>query len=85
MAAYELVLHEDAARRLVAASRAEQRRVGMILERLKSAPSRAGDLQEHDKNGRINEVVVDGDWLVTFWVDHAGREIRVMRIESAED
>ncbi len=85
MAAYALVLHEDAARRLAIASRAEQRRLGTILDGLKTAPFRKGDLQERDGHGRTNEVLVDGDWLVTFWVDHAVREIRIVRVESAED
>jgi hypothetical protein len=82
---YALVLHEEAARRLAGASRAEQRRLGMILEGLKTTPFRKGDLQERDGRGRDNEILVDGDWLVTFWVDHPVREIRIVRLESAED
>lgn len=85
MAPYALVLHEEAAHRLFAASRAEQRRVGAIFDELKSSPFRKGDLQEQDARGRENEIMVAGDWLVTFWVDHAVREIRVVRIESSED
>ncbi len=85
MAPYALVLHEEAARRLAAASRPEQRRLGSILDGLKDAPFRKGDLQERDGLGRDNEILVDGDWLVTFWVDHAVREIRVVRVESADD
>ncbi|MDP3073411.1 MAG: hypothetical protein Q8N18_24175 [Opitutaceae bacterium] len=73
MAAYELVLHEEAARRLAIASRSEQRRLGTMLDGLKAAPFRKGDLQERDALGRANEILVDGDWLVTFWVDHALR------------
>lgn len=82
---YELMLHEDAARRLAVSSRAEQRQVGAILNELKGAPFRKGDLQELDARGRANEILVAGDWLVTFWVDHAVREIRIVRLESAED
>lgn len=85
MAPYSLVLHEEAARRLAAASRVEQRRVGVILDELKGAPFRKGDLREQDARGRDNEILLTGDWLVTFWVDHAVREIRVVRLESAED
>ena len=85
MAAYELVLHEEAAQRLAAASRSEQRRLGAIFDGLKAAPFRRGDLQERDDLGRDNEILVDGNWVVTFWVDHAVREIRIVRVESAED
>lgn len=58
---------------------------GAILEELKGSPFRKGDLQEQDTHGRDNEIMIAGDWLVTFWVDHAVREIRVVRLESAED
>ena len=85
MASYALVLHEEAARRLVGATRVEQSHVGKILDELKHSPFRKGDLQEQDAPGRENEIVVVGDWLVTFWADHATREIRVVRLESAED
>jgi hypothetical protein len=82
---YSLVLHEEAARRIVNASRTEQRQLSVILDGLKLAPFRKGDLQELDVNDRVNEIMVIGDWLVTIWVDHAVREIRVVRIESSED
>lgn len=85
MAHYALVLHEEAARRLVGASRVEQRQVATIFDELKGSPFRKGDLQEQDAQGRENEIMVVGNWLVTFWVDHAAREIRVVRLESAED
>ena len=56
-----------------------------VLDELKGSPFRKGDLQEQDARGRANEILVAGDWLVTFWVDHAVREIRIVRLESAED
>jgi hypothetical protein len=59
--------------------------VGTILDELKCTPFRRGDLQEQDSRGRDNEVFIAGDWLVTFWVDHAAREIRIVRLESADD
>jgi hypothetical protein len=36
-------------------------------------------------SGHANEILIAGDWLITFWVDHAVREIRVLRLQSAED
>jgi hypothetical protein len=59
--------------------------VGAILDKLKVSPFRKGDLQEPDLQGRANEILIAGNWLVTFWVDHAVREIRIVRLESAED
>ena len=85
MPLYDLVLSEDAARFLAQASRTAQRRLGVILDHLKAGPFRPGDLQERDAQGRICEILVVGDWIVTLWVDHAVREIRVLRLESVED
>ena len=60
------MLHEQAAHRLVTASRAEQKQVAVILDELKGSPFRKGDLQEKDTHGRDNEIMIAGNWLVTF-------------------
>jgi hypothetical protein len=83
--AYALVLNEAAAMRLAAATRAEQRQLALILDGVKAAPFRTGDLQERDVQGRINEVLVVGNWIVTYWPDHAVRELRVVRLEQVGD
>jgi len=83
--AYELVLSEAAAMTLATASRPAQRKLAVILDEVKAAPFRPGDLQERDAQGRVNEVLVVGDWLVTYWPDHAVRELRVVRLEQVED
>ena len=67
MRPYELALSESAAKALAEATRAEQRRLGVILDDLKTDPFRRGDLQEQDARGRTHEVLLVGDWLVTFW------------------
>lgn len=85
MEAYELVLSEAAAMALVRASRPVQRRLAVLLDEVKGEPFRPGDLQERDAQGRINEVLVVGDWLVTYWPDHAVRELRVVRLEHIDD
>lgn len=83
--AYRLVLDENAAMTLVTASRAEQHKVGGLLDRMKSTPFRAGDFQQRDANGRLHEVLLQDDWLVTYWCDHAVREIRIVELERVED
>ena len=85
MAPYTLVLHEEAARRLAIASRAEQKQLAVIIDDLKGSPFRQGDLQEPDAQQRVNEILLLGNWLVTFWVDHAAREVRIVRLESSKD
>ena len=85
MDAYELVLSEAAAEVLVRASRSVQRRLAVVLDEVKGEPFRPGDLRERDAQGRLNEVLVVGDWLVTYWPDHAVRELRVVRLEHIGD
>ena len=70
---------------LTAATRREQRKLATILDTLKAAPFRRGDLQEHDRQGHANEVLVFDNWLVTYRCDHAVRELRVVRLERIED
>jgi hypothetical protein len=82
---YALVLSEPAAMMLATATRAEQRRLAVILDQMKADPFRQGDLRESDAQGRINEIIVADEWIVTYWPDHAVREIRIMRLEQVED
>ncbi len=48
-------------------------------------PFRKGDFQQSDTTGRVNEVVLLGDWLVTYWSDHAVAQIHVVNLERVED
>jgi len=56
-----------------------------LLDDVKAGLFRQGDFQQRDATGRINEVVLLGDWLVTFWNDHAVAQIHVVHLERVED
>lgn len=85
MQPYEVILHERAWVAISATKGAERRQVLALLDGLKTDPFRVGDFRQRDETARINEVALFGDWLVTFWSDHATREIRVVNLERAED
>ena len=85
MDVYALVLSEQAAMTLATAPRSDQRKLAVMLEGMKAAPFRRGDLQERDIHGRANELVVIDDWLVTYWPDHAMRELRIVRLERVDE
>jgi len=44
-----------------------------------------GDFQQRDTAGRLHEVALIYDWLVTYWTDHAVRELRIVNLEQVED
>jgi uncharacterized protein YfdQ (DUF2303 family) len=83
--AYALVLNEEAAPFLVGASRPAQRRLSVVMDELKASPFLVGDLQELDEQGRENQILVIGNWVVTYWVDHAVKEIRIARLECVDE
>jgi hypothetical protein len=83
--AFELILHEHTWNALSATVGADRRRLLVILDELKAAPLRVGDFQQRDSTGRLHEVALVGVCLITWWIDHAAAEIRVVGIERAED
>lgn len=66
-------------------SRPQQRQVGRVFDELKRDPFHQGDYRQRDPAGRVHEVALLGEWLVTYWPDHAVREIRVVALERADD
>jgi hypothetical protein len=82
---YEVILHERAWAALAATRGAEIRRLLGRLDEVKAEPFRRGDFEQRDASGRINEVVLLGNWLVTYWSDHAVTHIHVVDLERAED
>ncbi len=61
MAAYEVILHEQAWQVLATLQGGPRRRLLAILDQIASDPFRFGDLQQGDPTGRINEVTLLGD------------------------
>ena len=85
MAAYEVILHAQAWTVLAATRGSERRRLLAVLDQVAVDPFRVGDFQQRDQSGRTYEVAMLGEWLVTYWSDHAVREIRVVALESTDD
>jgi hypothetical protein len=83
--AYEIVLHEEAWAALAAAGRAKQRRIFQTLDEVKNDPFREGDFQEMDATGRVHQVLLMDDWLITYWTDHGACEVRVVRLEQVTE
>ncbi len=64
--------------------RRDQELVIKFLSMLSHGPGRAGDYTEHDSIGRRLQECVVGGCAVTWWPDHAVREIRVVALSAAD-
>ncbi len=60
---------------------AERQRLDEVFQLLADNPFLSGDYQEHDAEDRRLEVLLKGRFLLTFWTDHAVKEVRVVRVE----
>lgn len=85
MKPYEVILHECAWEKLAATRDAETKQLLARLDEVKAQPFRRGDFQQQDASGRTNEVILLGDWLVTYWSDHAAAQIHIVNLERADD
>jgi hypothetical protein len=55
-----------------------------FLDKLARAPAQPGDFQELDTLGRHYQTKALDEVVVTWWVDHAAREVRVVEIEAID-
>jgi hypothetical protein len=64
--------------------RPDRRRVEDFIQRLVRQPSLSGDFEAPAEDGSVHQVKMVGDWLVSYWADHAVREMRLSAIERIE-
>ncbi|MCW5550251.1 MAG: hypothetical protein KIT44_14910 [Opitutaceae bacterium] len=80
--AFEPVLSAKALGLLHALSKPKQRRLIGLLFRLAEQPDQVGDYQSRDDTGREVQHLLIGDLVVSFWPDHAVKELRIVEIEE---
>lgn len=54
-----------------------------FLRRLADDPYTVGDFKDSDEIGRPLEVKLVGPHAITYWADHAVKEIKVINVEPA--
>lgn len=62
--------------------KARQRLVGRLLFRLAETPSQTGDYSTDDDTGRTVQHILIGDFHLSYWADHAVRELRIVEIDE---
>ena len=55
-----------------------------FVDSLASDPHRTGDYEEPDNDGRPVQIKIIGGYALTFWADHAVKEVKITRIERAD-
>lgn len=80
---FEPVLSAKAVGFLYSLSKSKQRRLIYLIFRIADYPTQLGDYQSPDDAGREVQHLLIGDLIVSFWADHAAKEIRITEIEEA--
>jgi hypothetical protein len=76
---YTLAAEGEALAAVMTATKAEKAYVAQIFRQLMTNPFQAGET-ERLNGGRELQVKRFGKWLVTFWTDHAVKEVRVVAL-----
>jgi len=53
-----------------------------FCEKRAEDPFRPGEFQMHDEEGRASEVSLENGCLITWYADHAVKEVRILEIET---
>jgi hypothetical protein len=77
---YDSHLSLDAVAFVVALPRRKQKLVLDLADQIAAHPFQIGDYQTVDAAGRSIENLLLENYLFSFWVDHASREVRISEI-----
>ena len=81
---YEFAISGEASRVLFGSTDRIRTKAEDIFEFLSRHPHTPGDFEERTPGGRILQVKVFENLVVTYWADHAVRELRIVRCEVVE-
>lgn len=81
MSAYDYVLTAAAAHVVLGSAKRRRQEILAELERLAREPFSEPDLEETGPSGRKYAIRVRERIILTYWVDHAVKEVRVIRVE----
>jgi hypothetical protein len=81
---YEFALSGEASRALFGSTDRIRAKAEDIFEFLAAHPLTRGDFEERTPSGRIFQVKVFENLIVTYWADHAVRELRIVRCEVVD-
>jgi len=47
-------------------------------------PLEMSDAEDYDETGRLLQIVVVGDYALTYWVDDADRHVKILDVHAAD-
>lgn len=62
----------------------EREQILSFLESLADNPFKPGDYEERDDVDRPLRIKIVGNYALTYWADHAVKEVKVTKIEKAD-
>lgn len=80
---YRPVFSEGAADFLVNLPRRRQREIIVLVRKLAEHPFVRSDYRLSDDMGREIEHLLIEEYVFSYWIDHAVREVRIVDIEDA--
>lgn len=84
MAGYSYTLGEAAVHAFTSLPARQRARLLRIFDSLSRLPHQEGDYRETGTSRRLYEVKLIDETLITWWTDHASKEVRIVRIEPVE-
>jgi hypothetical protein len=78
---YDYALSGSAARTLLGSPKKLRRKAEQYLNSLAADPFQEPDFTESAPSGRKFLVFVKENIVITLWVDHASKEVRIVRVE----
>ena len=84
MSHYKLFLRLEAIEAFKTTRGLQRRQISTFIDGLGSNPDTTGDYTGKDDTDRIIEIKVVGQFAITFWADHATKEIKVVDIRRAD-
>jgi len=78
---YTLFLRVEAVQMFRSLRGEERRRLEQFFDALQERPGQLGDAYLRDHEGRRVEVKYVGRFRVVYWVDHAVKEVKVLKLE----
>ena len=81
---YDFSISGEASRSLFGSTDRIRAKAEDVFEFLARHPLTKGDFEEMTPGGRRFQVKVFDNLIVTYWADHAVRELRVVRCEVVE-